>query len=170
MKVALRRRPQIKIALRAARPVDYGFARQLYRELMHDITDALFGWDEYREDMSFARQFVLREARIITRAAKDIGWIQTRIEGPAMHLLQFYIAPPWQHRGFGTEVLQRLLAEAKRRRKLMALSVVKGNPAIRFYLRHGFRPVAEDRYKIYLRQERARSLRGIGPTMGMQRG
>ena len=88
----------MKIALREARPVDYGFARQLYRVTMHDRTEEAFSWDEYRQDMSFARQFILREVRIITLAGKDVGCIQTRIEGPVMNLFQFYLAPEWQER------------------------------------------------------------------------
>ena len=35
----------MKIALREARPVDYGFARQLYRATMYDRTEEAFGWD-----------------------------------------------------------------------------------------------------------------------------
>jgi len=34
----------MKIALREARPVDYGFARQLYRTTMRDRIEAAFGW------------------------------------------------------------------------------------------------------------------------------
>jgi GNAT superfamily N-acetyltransferase len=160
----------MKVVLREARPVDYGFARQLYRATMHDRIDEAFGWDEYRQDMSFAQQFVLREVRIITLKGKDVGWIQTRTAGPVLNLFQFYVAPEWQGRGIGSVVLKRLTAEAKRRRCVMALSVMKGSPAIRLYRQHGFRSLYADAYKIYMRQEAKPSLRGIGPSMGMRRG
>ena len=160
----------MKIALREARPVDYGFARQLYRTTMRDRIEAAFGWDEYRQDMSFAQQFVLREVRVITLEGKDIGWIQTRAEGPVLNLFQFYIAPEFQNRGIGTLVLKRLMGEAKRRGKVIALSAMKGSPVIRLYQRHGFRSLHADAYKIYMRQEIKLPLRGIGPSMGMRRG
>jgi len=160
----------MKIALREARPVDYGFARQLYRATMLDRIEEAFGWDEYRQDMSFARQFILGEVRIITLAGKDVGWIQTRIEAPVMDLFQFYVAPERQGRGIGSHVLTRLMAEAKRRGSVIALSVMKGSPAIRFYQRHGFRPTHADVYKIYMRQEIKLPLRAVGPAMGMRRG
>src|SRR6266850_1195723 len=105
----------MKIALREARPVDYGFARQLYRATMHDRTEEAFGWNEYRQDMSFARQFILKEVRVIMLGGKDVGWIQTRTEGAVLNLLQFYVAPEWQSRGIGSVVLQRLMAESRRR-------------------------------------------------------
>jgi GNAT superfamily N-acetyltransferase len=160
----------MKIALREARPVDYGFARQLYRATMHDRTEEAFGWDEYRQDMSFARQFILKEVRVITHGGKDVGWIQTRTEGAVLNLLQFYVAPEWQGRGIGGVVLKRLMAESKRRGKEIALSVTKSSPAIRLYQRHGFRSLHADAYKIYMRQEIKLPLRGIGPSMGMRRG
>jgi len=160
----------MKTALREARPVDYGFARQLFDATMRDRLAAIIGWDEYRQDMNFARKFILREVRIVTLAGRDVGWIQTRIEDEVMNLLQFYILPEWQNHGLGTLVLKRLLAEAKRRGKVMALSVLKGSPAIQLYLRHGFRPTHADAYEIYMRQALKLPRRGIGPSMGLRRG
>jgi GNAT superfamily N-acetyltransferase len=160
----------MKIALRDARPIDYGFARQLYRATMRDRIEEAFGWDEYRQDMSFARQFVLREVRIITLKGGDIGWIQTRTEGAVLNLFQFYVAPEFQSRGIGTLVLKRLMGEAKRHGKVIALSVMKGSPVIRLYQRHGFCLTHADTYKIYMHQEIKLPLRGMGPSMGMRRG
>jgi len=87
-----------------------------------------------------------------------------------MTLLQFYVMPELQGRGIGTLVLKRLMGDAKRRGKLMALSVPKGSPAIRLFLRHGFHPTHADTYEIYMRQAVKLPLRGMGPSMGMRRG
>ena len=105
----------MRIVLRKARPVDYGFARQLYALTMRDLIEQAFGWDEYRQDMSFASQYVQGEARIVAVNGRDVGWIQTRIDGSTLNLLQLYIAPAWQNRGIGSMVLKRLLAQARRR-------------------------------------------------------
>ena len=160
----------MKIALREARPVDYGFARQLYRATMLDRIEAAFGWDEYRQDMSFARQFILKEVRIITLGGKDVGWIQNSHRGCGAEffavLRRAGMARP-RHR---YEVLKRLMTDAKRRGNVIALSVMKGSPAIRLYQRHGFHPTHADAYKIYLRQAVKPPRRGIGPSMGMRRG
>jgi GNAT superfamily N-acetyltransferase len=160
----------MKIVLREARPVDYGFARQLFRATMRDMLDEAIGWDEYRQDMNFARKFVLSEVRIITLKGKDVGWIQTRIDGAVMNLLHFYVVPESQNDGIGSVVLKRLIGEAKRRGRVIALSVMKRSPAIRLYQRHGFRATHADAYEIHMRQEIKLSLRGMGPSMGMRRG
>ena len=141
----------MKVALRAARPVDYGFARQLYAMTMRDPIERAFGWDEYRQDLSFARQYVQSEVRIITLNGRDIGWHQTRSVGPTLHLFQFYIAPAWQNQAIGGVVLKRVLARVEGRGRDAALSVMKENPARRLYERHGFRATHEDRYTVYMR-------------------
>ncbi len=160
----------MRIALRDARPIDYGFARQLCFAATRDLVEQAFGWDEYWQDALFARQFALNEVRIITLDGTDIGWIQTQIDGRTMKLGQFHIAPERQGRGIGSTVLKRLIGQAGKRGKAVTLSVMKGNRALGFYQRHGFRTTHEDRYKFYMRLEPKRSLRGIGPSMGMRRG
>jgi GNAT superfamily N-acetyltransferase len=159
-----------KFALRAARPIDYGFARQLSFATMRKLVERAFGWDEYSQDAAFARKFALSEVRIVTLAGKDIGWIQIQADDRRMNLCQFFIAPECQGRGIGGAVLKQLLAESAKRRQTLTLSVMKGSRALAFYRRLGFRMSDEDRYKFYLSFEPKRPLRGIGPSMGMRRG
>jgi ribosomal protein S18 acetylase RimI-like enzyme len=141
----------VKIALRAAGPVDYSFARQIYVLTMRDLTEQAFGWHEHRQDMSFAGHYVQSEVQIITLNGRDVGWLQTRVVGATLHLFQFYIEPAWQNRGIGSLVLKRLLARAERHGKDVALSVMRENPARHLYERHRFRATHEDRYKVYMR-------------------
>lgn len=159
-----------KIALRDARPIDYGFARRLSFSAMRALVEQAIGWDEYSQDAAFARKFILGEVRIITLDGKDIGWLQIQADDQCMILRQFFIAPEYQARGIGAAVLKQLLAESAKRGRAVSLSVMKGNRALAFYRRHGFRVIDEDRHKIYLRFEPKRPLRGIGPSMGMRRG
>jgi len=123
------------VVLRAACPDDYGFARGIYYETMRWLIECLFGWDEARQDAKFAEQFKLDEVRIITVDGRDAGWLQT---------------PTLQRQGIGTEVMKRLLVEARSERKAVTLAVVKINPARCFFERHGFRMTREDEYKIYM--------------------
>ena len=160
----------VKIGLRGARPVDYGFARQLYFATMRVLIDEAFGWNEYRQDATFAQQFVLSEVRIVTLSRKDVGWTQAQRSDRAINLGHFYISPEHQGRGIGSAVLKQLLGEARRQGKDVTLSIMKANPALGFYRRHGFRVTHEDRHKFYLRFEPKPPLRGIGPSMGMRRG
>ena len=139
------------IKLRTASNEDFAFARKVYFETMRWIIDRLFGWDQAREEKNFAQFFKLDEVRIITADARDVGWIQEQVDGTTINLGSFYITPAMQRYGIGTQVLQALLAQAKSQSKAITLSVVKINPALQFYEKHGFRITHEDDHKFYMR-------------------
>lgn len=65
-------------------------------------------------------------------------------------LSQFYVIPTC----IGSTVLKTLLNEAETQNKPITLSVVKFNPAVRFYERHGFHITHEDEFKFYMTSKR----------------
>ena len=141
------------ITLRPAQTEDLAFARSLYFETIRWIIERLFGWDQAREEENFAGFFKLDEVRIITVDARDVGWIQERSDDASIYLGSLYVMPAMQRHGIGTQVLQTLLARAKNQSKAITLAVVKINPALHFYERHGFRITHEDQYKFYMRAD-----------------
>jgi ribosomal protein S18 acetylase RimI-like enzyme len=136
----------MNIVLRKAVHDDLSFARALYFETMRGIIDQLFGWDEAREEESFARLYRMDEVSIVVVEGRDAGWMQVRESGDEIQLLSLYVAPAMQRQGIGTEVLRGLVHRSKK----VSLSVVKINPALHFYERHGFRVTHEDQYKFHL--------------------
>ena len=143
----------MNIGLRTASDRDVTFARDVYFETMRWIIERLFGWDPTREDKNFAQFFRLDEVRIITADEQDVGWIQEQVDDTTINLGSFYVMPMMQRRGIGTQVLQMLLARARNQSKAITLAVVKINPALRFYEKHGFRITHEDQHKFYLRAD-----------------
>jgi ribosomal protein S18 acetylase RimI-like enzyme len=143
----------VNIGLRTASDRDLTFARDVYFETMRWIIERLFGWDPAREDKNFAQFFRLDEVRIITADEQDVGWIQEQVDDTTINLGSFYVMPMMQRRGIGTQVLQMLLARARNQSKAITLAVVKINPALRFYEKHGFRITHEDKHKFYLRAD-----------------
>jgi GNAT superfamily N-acetyltransferase len=144
------------IGLRAGEPGDLEFARSTYYETMRWIIDRLFGWDQDREDAKFAKYFVIDAVRIITVDGHDAGWLQTQFSDNAIDLASLYVTPPLQRQGVGSAILKRLLSEAAAQNKAVTLSVVKFNPAVELYKRHGFQITHEDEYKFYMKREPTR--------------
>jgi len=143
------------IALRPALPQDRAFARALYFETMRWIIERLFGWNEAREERNFASFYEAGDVQIITAGGADVGWMQELADEATIFLGSLYVKPQMQCRGIGSEILRRLLDRAKREGKSVTLAVVKINPAVQFYERHGFRRTHEDQYKLYLRADPA---------------
>jgi len=143
----------VHIRLREAYESDIAFARTVYFETMRWIIERLFGWDEVREHENFNQFFKLHEVRIITVDGRDAGWIQQQVEPTSINLGSFYVTPVMQRQGVGTQVLQLLLTDARNQAKTITLAVVKINPAVQFYAKHGFRIAREDEHKFYMRSE-----------------
>ena len=141
------------IALRPAQREDFTFCRRVKYDTMRWIIDQLFGWDEKTQAERFAGQWRPDEARIITYAGDDVGWLQTKPAEDAVFLASIYLDAPFHGRGIGTQVMQSLIDEARREGKAVTLDVVKINPARRLYERLGFRTTGEDEYKFYMRRE-----------------
>jgi GNAT superfamily N-acetyltransferase len=143
----------VDIRLRAASEEDFSFARNVYFETMRWTIERLFGWDQVREERNFAQFFKLDEVRIITADAHDVGWIQEQVDAATINLGSFYLVPPMQRHGIGTQVLQMLLAQARSQSKAVTLTVVKTNRAHHFYEKQGFRVTHEDEHKFYMRAD-----------------
>lgn len=62
-----------------------------------------------------------------------------------------YILPEYQGRGLGTEVIDEVIKQARKRRQPVSLQVLKVNPARRLYERLGFVVIAESETHFQMR-------------------
>lgn len=110
-----------------------------------------FGWDEARQEESFAGWFKPEEVSVIMADGTDAGWIQQRPDRDAIFLGSIYVIPAMQGKGIGTYVIRKLIDLARVRSQAVTLAVMKINPAVSLYERLGFRITSEDEYKLYMR-------------------
>ena len=141
----------MEIHVREAGPADVDFARSLYFETMRGMIESTFGWDQRRQEQSFAQWFDIRQAGIIVADGRVAGWMQTRTNEHEVFLGSLYVKPEMQRLGIGTHVVRELIAHCRHASKALTLAVMKINPAIHLYERLGFRVTHEDQYKFYMR-------------------
>lgn len=140
----------MSISFRPARPDDFDFCAGLYfagREKA--IREEALDFDLLVADL--LRRWDAAEVRIIVLDDADIGWLQSRIDADALFIGQFFIDGPFRGQGIGTEVLHRVIDEAREAGQAVTLGVVKTNPAIRLYSRLRFVVTHEDERKFYMR-------------------
>lgn len=83
-------------------------------------------------------------AEIVLLAGAPAGLLKV-VRGPDnWDLVQIQILPEKQGRGFGSTILDKLLADAVNAQVTVSLSVLKMNPARQLYERLGFRIVAQN--------------------------
>ena len=142
----------MEIDLRPALDSDYDYCKLIYFEGMHAIIEAL-GLDRAQQALGFRQQWVRNEVSIIWVDGVRTGWLQRRDEPDAIFLGQLFVDGPFQRRGIGTAIMQRLIAEASHLRRTIQLNVVKINPALRLYQRLRFRTTHEDEFKFYMTRD-----------------
>jgi len=140
------------IHLRQGSADHYRFALELYLSAMRPLTEQLMPWDEQKQRDSFAAQWKVDEVQIVAVDGVDAGWLQVSETAAEIRLLQLFIAPSRQGEGIGTEVLRGLIAARRAAGKLMALAVLKNNPARRLYERFGFAVTGEAGVKFEMRR------------------
>jgi ribosomal protein S18 acetylase RimI-like enzyme len=79
--------------------------------------------------------------QIIELESTAIGIQVVAREPDSIRLLQIFILPEYQRRGIGSELIERLLAEARSARLPLRLRVLRVNPAFALYRRMGFKVV-----------------------------
>ena len=136
--------PFNEIALRPAARDDRAFAKATQHATMRPYIEALFGWDETRQDAGFAATWRPGEASIIEWDGEPVGWLSIGRRRHEWSLNKFHVAPEHQGYGVGGHVLRRLTADAGYRRASITLQVFKNNPARRIYERFGFAVVGQD--------------------------
>jgi ribosomal protein S18 acetylase RimI-like enzyme len=135
--------PETQVTLRAATMGDKDFLWRLHRETMRQYVDQTWGWDDDWQRQRFDENFNPDLLQIIECGQKPAGYIAVEWRDDGLLLGAIEIAPEFQNRGIGTQLILELFRECDRRRRPMRLSVLKVNPARRLYERLGFLCVEE---------------------------
>ena len=120
------------ISLRAATKDDAAFALHVTEACMRGYAEQTWGsWNGGTDlDPTFDR--------IIQLNGRDIGIMGVDRRSDCWFLDKLYLLPTYQSQGLGGYLLQRLIENAKSAQVVLRLTVLKVNPARRFYERHGF--------------------------------
>jgi ribosomal protein S18 acetylase RimI-like enzyme len=141
------------ISLRSTAREDRGFLWSLHRETMRNYVDKTWGWDEKWQRERFDEKFDPALLQIIEYDSRPIGYISVQRPGTEIFLAAIEIAPAFQNRGVGTQLISNLLNEADQSRLPLRLSVLKVNPARRLYERLGFQCIAETTTHFVMKRE-----------------
>jgi ribosomal protein S18 acetylase RimI-like enzyme len=133
----------VQILVRRAASQDRDFLWWLHRETMRKYIDMTWGWDEEWQRTRFDDTFDPETSEVIESDLGPIGCISVKRGADEILLARIEIAPEYQNRGIGAQIIRELLSESDRKRLPARLFVLKVNPARRLYERLGFRCVEE---------------------------
>ena len=104
----------------------------------------IWGWDEKKERDFQSKDWENKRPSIILYQSKPIGTVYIEKDENSIEIGQFYISPGYQKNGIGSHVLGNILSDADKTGFTVKLMVLKINPAISLYRRHGFEIMREE--------------------------
>lgn len=120
------------LSLRAATSEDVAFALYVTEACMRVYAEQAWGRWDGRADFDPAFD------QIVALDGHDIGIFGVDRRPEFWFLDKLYLLPAYQNRGIGSQLLLRLINDAKAARTPLRLTVLEVNPARRLYERHGF--------------------------------
>jgi len=113
-------------------------------EVMREHLERVGRFTPERSRAVFRAHFDEHGLRLIRIGDETVGCVGFRQAEGCFKLDSFYLAGRYHNTGLGTDILKVLLAEADAAGLPIRLEVLRGSPADRFYLRHGFVKLSED--------------------------
>jgi len=137
------------IALTAAHPDDAEQLVALRIAAMRDSLTRIGRFDPQRARERFLSGYSPAYTRHIALAGRRVGFVVVRPQRNALLLDHLYIHPSSQGQGLGAIVLARIIAEARAQGLPLRVGALRDSDSNRFYLRHGFKLVAQEEFDNY---------------------
>jgi len=141
------------LSCRKADAPDMDWAYQLFKKGLKTYIDRTWGWHELFQRHSFMANIPATHFTIVSAGGQDVGGYYLKPHATHLYLDMLLIEPSQQNKGYGTRIVRHLQNQATKQQLPIKLSVLKINPAFRFYHRLGFAVESEDdvRYRLCYR-------------------
>lgn len=116
---------------------------------MRESLERVGRFDPARARERFLSSFDAAVTRHVLADGLRVGLVVVRTNEKEMLLEHLYIDPRHQGRGVGAAVLAEVFSDADRHCLDVRVGALKESASNRFYMRHGFEPVAQDEWDLY---------------------
>ena len=142
------------VTFRPSLPADEPFLFRLYastrtEELAilpwNDEQKTAFLWHQFASQHLYYHQvFPDAQFSVLQCQGEDIGRLYLSRDRDEIKIIDVALLPAWRNRGIGSALLKLVLSDADSSGKRVSIHVEKNNPALRLYLRHGFREARDN--------------------------
>jgi len=137
------------VEVRPVRDADLDFLRRVYASAREDELAQATHWSDEQKREFLNGQFELQHRHyvenypgarlgVITIDGRDVGRLYVDRWDDEIRLMDIALLPEFRNRGIGRSLVQELVDEATRTKKLLSCYVEASNPAKRLYDRLGF--------------------------------
>ena len=127
--------------LRKVQPADWEFVWALRVATMKDVIADAYGWDDDVQ-RSFAAESMAGEVVVVD--ASSAGVLALARRPHELHLVWMAVVPAMQRQGLGSSLIAHCQRLAREMEQPLTLQVLRNNPAMSLYARHGFERYARN--------------------------
>ncbi|WP_179354382.1 GNAT family N-acetyltransferase [Winogradskyella vidalii] len=129
---------------RPAKYSDLELTYRLKKDGLENYIEKIWGWDEKIQVNLHENNFDPKKTEIIQLKNNEIGYWTKRVFNSEIYIENLILGKKFQNDGFGTEIMNLLIKEAEKEKKLIGLRVLKENKrAKKFYENLGFEQISE---------------------------
>jgi ribosomal protein S18 acetylase RimI-like enzyme len=130
--------------LRAATPNDFEDILALNEAAYRRYVEKVYGWDDAFQREYLAGHVDYPNTKMILVGGETIGFVAVKPQPDCAFLASIALAQEFRSRGFGTRIIEGVVAEARSRGLPVRLQVFRDNvKAQALYIRLGFEPEGE---------------------------
>lgn len=142
----------MSINLKNATQEDFDFIWSLYSQSVSLLMDKKLenGWNDEDEKKKFMTIFSEEDTKLIYESGVRVGWVDYRIQGDELHLINGYVIPEKRRQGIGQAVIEQLAKPNDERMvksgnfKIIKASTVSDSPFNGFFEKLGFKTASKD--------------------------
>jgi ribosomal protein S18 acetylase RimI-like enzyme len=143
----------VVLTLRAATPEDEGFLFRVYASTRTEELAAV-DWDDAQKETFLLWQAATQHRyygeyypgatfQVILADETPVGRLYLHRRADEIRIMDIALLPEFRGRGYGTALIEQVLAEGRASGRRVTIHVELFNPALSLYRRLGFRQVAE---------------------------
>lgn len=153
-----------RLTLRTIAADDEAFLLRLYASTREEEL-RLTNWSDEDKQRFVRMQFAAQQHAynsypdaaffLLLQDGEPIGRVYLQDRDAALLIVDLSLLPAWRGQGIGSDVLQAVFAQAGVRQQAVQIHVERFNPALRLYLRLGFRLLQDKGVYLFLERRDA---------------
>ncbi|HKK74359.1 MAG TPA: GNAT family N-acetyltransferase [Saprospiraceae bacterium] len=135
-------------------PTDLDFLRKLYISTRWEEVAVLLDWTEQQKLNFLSEQFGFQHAHymeqyrdadfmVIMQRETQIGRLYKDYRSDEIRIIDIALLPEYRGKGIGSQIMQGVLAEAKKKDLAVRIHVERNNPAMKLYDGLGFKKIGD---------------------------
>lgn len=129
----------MNISVRTYNPENYDSLFEIYKKTMRHFIESTYGWDESFQYKNLQITATENFCELYLIDDEVVGFSIILKNDDSLKLFLLCVDKKWRAKGVGSFAISQVKSVTNRWKLPIVAKVLQGNPALNFYLKHGFK-------------------------------